>query len=170
MQWEISRLPLRLWETSIHHLWDNDTSVKRLLANPSWLAVPRSFLNKGREELPPSHNQHLGFSPIEALSAPPNAQLILNIPHSGQRNQPWALIIYSNTPAPLAASGVSGVCSDHKIRCCAHPGHLSPACRSSPATISSMQSFPFTPQDVFLFSTKHKLCSQLPFQSSAREP
>lgn len=115
----------------IHHLWENDTSVKRLLANPSWLAIPRSFLSKGRGKLLLSHNQDLGFSlmlsPMEALSAPPSAQLVPNIPHSGQRNQAWALIIYPNAPAPLAASGSSGVCSDQEIRCCACPGHLSPA-------------------------------------------
>lgn len=103
----------------IHHLWDHDTFVQRLLANLSWLAIPRSFLNKGKEGGRCRVTTRIWVSPVmqllslmEALSAPPNTQLVPNIPHSGQRNPPWALIIYPNAPAPLAASGQC-VCSDH---------------------------------------------------------
>lgn len=102
------------------------------------------------------------LSPVEALSAPPNAQVVPNIPHSEQRNQPWALIIYPSAPAPLGASGQC-VCSDHETRCCACPEYSPSICKSSPATISYVQSFPFTSQAIFIFIIKNKLCSQLPF-------
>lgn len=81
------------------------------------------------------------LSPTEGLSAPLNPQLVPNVPRSGQRRPPWALVIYPKCPSPAHCIRATCLPCRHKAvhgeRVLDCQGNtLSSACKSFPATLS----------------------------------